>query len=348
MSFRKDDIIILLGAGASADSGIPVSSKMIEELEKELLPNNEWKKFKDLYFLIKSAYNYSRGIVNKESNFNIEVLVNILRELQKKEEHPLYPFIGSWNIKFDEVVKDDYSLIIDFERKILEQLKKWVSPAKFENGKYLKKIYELRQELNFPIKIFSLNYDLLFERNLTDYSNVEIGFDRETRKWNHKLFLESEPEPDFYLYKLHGSINWERDNITQEIKYTDNIPDIPDLIFGTQYKLQYVDPYLFLISEFRHYTLNSKLIICMGYSFSDEHINAILSQSLKSNKETHICSISLSQNKDNLLKQLNLYSSYENRIDILDFKVKTFLENDKLKLDNLKKFIIVQEDSILQ
>lgn len=349
MSFRKDDIIILLGAGASADAGIPVSSKMIEELEKELLPKNEWDKFKDLYFLIKSAYNYSRGIVNKESNFNIEVLVNILRELQKKEEHPLYPFIGSWNVKFDEVVKDDFSLIRDFEKKILEQLKKWVSPANFKNGKYLKKIYELKQELNFSLKIFSLNYDLLFEKNVANDSNevkIEIGFDKETRKWNHKLFLESEPEPDFNLYKLHGSINWERDNNTQEIKYTDSIPAIPDLIFGTQYKLQYVDPYLFLISEFRHYTLNSKLIICMGYSFSDEHINVILSQSLKSNKDVILYSISLSQVKDNLLKQLNLDKNYENRINIENYNIKTFLENNELKLEKLKKFIKEQDDSI--
>lgn len=345
MNFRKDDIIILLGAGASADAEIPVSSKMIEILENNLLPKDEWRKFKDLYFLIKSAYTYSRGIVNKESNFNIEVLVNILRELQKKEEHPLYPFIGSWNVKFDEVVKDDFSLIVDFERKILEQLKDWVSPANFDKGKYLKKIHEFRQELNFPLKIFSLNYDLLFEKNLGSICSIVYGFDDETRKWNHKLFIESEPEPDFYLYKLHGSINWERNNITQEINYTDKIPEVPDLIFGTQYKLQYVDPYLFLISEFRHYALNSKLIICMGYSFSDEHINAILSQSLKSNKKNIIYSVNLSQEQDYLLIQLNLDEDKytKSRINVVKKNIKDFLEEKKLSLNELKG-LIAKED----
>ena len=43
MNFRDDDIIFLLGAGASADAGIPVSKKMVEDIEKEI-ENNSWYK----------------------------------------------------------------------------------------------------------------------------------------------------------------------------------------------------------------------------------------------------------------------------------------------------------------
>ena len=50
-------------------------------------------------------------------------------------------------------------------------------------------------------------------------------------------------------------------------------------------KLQYVDPFLFLANEFRKWTLESKLIISIGYGFGDEHINGILGQALKKSRE---------------------------------------------------------------
>jgi hypothetical protein len=119
MKFKKDEIIFLFGAGISADAEIPTSGKMIDEVEKLIHNNEEWNKFKDLYFLIKSGVNFSYGIQGKEPIFNIEVLVNTLNELEKKEMHPLYPFIGSWNIKFNEVVGNNFKLIKEFRKKLL-------------------------------------------------------------------------------------------------------------------------------------------------------------------------------------------------------------------------------------
>ncbi|MGC9142268.1 MAG: hypothetical protein ACP5IN_08000, partial [Caldimicrobium sp.] len=89
---KKDEIIFLFGAGVSADAGIPTSSQMINKLEKLINHNNDWSKFKDIYFLIKSGINFSYDIQGKDSIFNIEVLVNTLNVLEKKEMHPLYPF----------------------------------------------------------------------------------------------------------------------------------------------------------------------------------------------------------------------------------------------------------------
>ena len=41
--FREDEIIILIGAGCSADAGIPTSEKMINELETLLKDNRGWQ-----------------------------------------------------------------------------------------------------------------------------------------------------------------------------------------------------------------------------------------------------------------------------------------------------------------
>jgi NAD-dependent SIR2 family protein deacetylase len=65
MSIKQDEIIILLGAGASADAGIPVTSQMVQDVEKFIDSNNkdkDWSQFKDLYYLVKSSVEFSYGI----------------------------------------------------------------------------------------------------------------------------------------------------------------------------------------------------------------------------------------------------------------------------------------------
>lgn len=326
MNFRKDEIIFLFGAGVSADAEIPISSQMIIDVEEKVITHPEWKKFKDLYNLIKSGVAFSAGIQGKEAIFNIEVLVNVLNELEKKESHPLYPFIGSWHIKFNEIIGNNFELLKEFRKKIIDQLKSWVNPHDIRNSSYLNKIEQLKKDINFPIRIFTLNYDKLIEKNLNNLK-IERGFEEDSRQWNYKRFSELTEEPDIYLYKLHGSIDWQRDQNTQIVSYVDSIPEEPDLIFGTQYKMQYIDPYLFMMSEFRHYCLKTKLIVCIGYSFYDEHINAILSQSLKS--DNNIILFALAFDNGDKKRIENLFNQNMNQIKIESNKrAKDFFENE--------------------
>ena len=96
-----------------------------------------------------------------------------------------------------------------------------------------------------------------------------------------------EDSPDLYLYKLHGSVDWSYDNGGNLIYHESSSQIEPEnlaIIFGTTYKLQYIDPFLFFAYEFRKWTLDDgKLIVVIGYSFADEHINGILTQSLNNN-----------------------------------------------------------------
>jgi hypothetical protein len=58
-----DEVILLLGAGASYDAGIPISSRMISNVE-ELLQDNtsKWEPYKELYYCLKSSIQYGFGI----------------------------------------------------------------------------------------------------------------------------------------------------------------------------------------------------------------------------------------------------------------------------------------------
>ena len=85
--FKRNEIIILLGAGASVEAGIPDSNKMVHAIER-LVSNNsdEWSCFRDLYRYIRSAIFYADGldgIFGDNVPFNIERLVNV-DELHKK------------------------------------------------------------------------------------------------------------------------------------------------------------------------------------------------------------------------------------------------------------------------
>ena len=349
-NFKENDIIFLLGAGASANAGIPVSAQMVRDIEV-LLKTPEWEKYKDLYFLIKSGINYSAGLTGGSPVFNIETLLFVLEELVQKEKHLLYPFIGSWNIRFNEVIKDDFKLIGSFQKEIKKKLKEWVGIEDASTAEYFKYFKALKNELNHSLRVFTLNYDKCIEVNTNNPGfefTLERGFEKDTRKWNHKRISERvrDDEPDIYLYKLHGSIDWKRNKETNVVKYVDNEAPYPDLIFGTQNKLSYSDPYLFLFSEFRHYTLNSKLIVCIGYSFADDHINGLIEQALKQDDSKKILSVmkgtkkTETELKDFIASKINITND---KIIIEKSEAKAFFEN-KLNLEYFTHIFPIEDD----
>ena len=340
-NFREDDILILIGAGCSKEAGIPTSIDMVEEIEKSIESNEEWKEFKELYHFIKSCIIYADGLQAKYGEpFNIERLVNTLYELEKKEEHPIFPFIGSWNSKVIELCGHDFKKIKDLKKKIIEKLRDWVTLEDYSEARYYKYIIEFSRQLEFPLRLFSLNYDLCLEKNNQD-CHVELGFD-ENRKWQWQRFEKNENIPvNIYLYKMHGSINWKRKD--GFLTFSDEVSQIeePDLIFGTNYKLQYVDPYLFFAYEFRKYSLEARLMITIGYGYSDEHINGIIGQALRHKEDMRVIANIYNDKdkgeiKENILKKIGVNNP--SQLIVENIKASNFLES-KLNLKELVKYL---------
>ena len=292
---NSDEIIFLLGAGASTKAGVRTSKEMIGELEELLEIDEDWKVFRNIYYLIKSSVIYSAGVKGNSNpgNFNIETLVNTIDELLKSDEHPLYPFVGSWIPKLELLSENKIKELKLFREKIVDELKnKWIRFTT-RNAKYYKGLQTFKQSFNFPLRIFSLNYDLCIEKTCKDM-NIEQGFNSTDDKWSWQNFEDNNPNDiDIFLYKLHGSIDWKRVEgvVTRSEDPIDS--DELEIIFATAYKLQYLDPFLFFAYEFRKFTLfdDLKLIVSIGYSFNDEHVNGILRQSLNSNHERKLLSI---------------------------------------------------------
>lgn len=302
MILKKDEIVFLLGAGASVDANIPASCGMIEKLENLLSSNEAWRSFAPLYHFIKSAVIYADGIKGKfdNSNLNIERLVNTLDELLKSDEHPLFPFIGAWTPKLPEVTGNDFKKIRDFRKMIVEELShQWVRLEYDEYASYFSGLSRFQKEYNYPLRVFTLNYDLCVEKACLD-CGVERGFGDE-KNWDWRIFdNEDQIERNILLYKLHGSIDWmlnERGVLTY--KDSNIQSDKLAIIFGTTYKLQYIDPFLFFAYEFRKWTLSeSKIIVCVGYGFGDEHINGIIAQALNRDASRRLLVVRPCQDKD--------------------------------------------------
>jgi hypothetical protein len=364
MTTRSKDIIFLFGAGASAEAGIPTSAQMIESIEKLFASHDEWKTHLELYNHVKSAIHFASGLkgrFNADVQYNIETLVNTLYELERNEDHPLYPFIASWNSRLVALAKPDFSGVRTLRSLILSELKKWVCPDDTSRADYYRGLLQLQRDLNFPLRIFSLNYDLLVERLESADFHVESGFPGfgPGHVWDWERFEDSEsspsPLPQALLYKLHGSINWKRDDATKNLYRVEQVatvePERMEVIFGRDFKLEAADPYLFYAYEFRKFTLVAKLIVTVGYGFGDAHINKMLTQSLRDEQSRKVVAVARctddSQREQRLRfiqQKLELTDVQPGQIEVRGDSASGFLRTDKLS-ESLLAAMPLSEDA---
>jgi hypothetical protein len=156
--------------------------------------------------------------------------------------------------------------------------------------------------------IFTTNYDLYSEKAMDElgitYTNGFSGFVK--RYFNPSIFNYALAEQMdissfkwsvidsfIYLYKIHGSVNWVEVDKTnklfkvEELQNTDfeylkerkqNLMIYPSPI---KQNASLGSPYSDLFREFqKKISQNQSVLITMGYSFSDEHINNLVFQAL--------------------------------------------------------------------
>lgn len=330
MEIKGEHILFLLGAGASVDAGIPISNQMVNKIEELIINHNDWKPYKDLYYYLKSSINYSDGILGKfEVPFNVERLLIVISEIEKRESNIMYPFIGTWNIRLLDLGGNNFENIKKFHKLIRKQLNEWVGLRSYDDANYYQSFTSLSSDVANLIKVFTLNYDMCFENIVGKDKTIELGFTKETNEWHQSNFENIEGK-HYNLYKLHGSIDW---YISEEKLYkSQKIESEPELIFGIQHKMTSVDPYFYYSSVLRNSCFNeAKIIVVIGYSYADEYVNVILSQALNSRSELRIINVAPLFNKnaqneiDFICQRLNLKN--KNQLINIDSTSKEFLTN---------------------
>jgi hypothetical protein len=339
VEITENNVMFLIGAGCSAEAGVKIANAMVNDVERYVQEQDEWGRYRDLYHYLKSAILYAEGIFgNFSDKLNIEKLLIVLSELAKKEQNIAYPFIGNWNMRLMEVAGENLIHIKEFRKLIYRQLHEWVNIKQYNDAQYYRGFANFQTEIGYPIRIFSFNYDLCVEEVLRAV-NIELGFDPKTARWLYSNFEpNSNKDIGIYLYKLHGSIDWQRDedagNVVRRLPHPTTTPDV---IFGTDAKLTSIDPYLYYVFEFRKYSLldECKLIIVIGYSFSDEYMNRLLAQALNASASRKL--LIVDPYPEGLKRRMTTeYRAAECQIEVVASKASEFL-NERLRKAEIAK-----------
>jgi NAD-dependent SIR2 family protein deacetylase len=160
------------------------------------------------------------------------------------------------------------------------------------------------------VKIFTLNYDTLFEQaaikgNFTVIDGFSFSLPRTLsgRNFDHDIVYreksrikeeESFVPKVFHLYKPHGSVNWELQEDTERIIISPATTK-PLMIFpkDSKYENSYEQPFFEMMSRFQQNLRNDNvLLICVGFSFNDKHIVTAIKEAVSQNPSFRLMIVS--------------------------------------------------------
>lgn len=278
------DIVFLLGAGASVEAKVPNTYSFVSQFVDSVKDNEE----KEVITLIINELTKWEQIHSGKEEVDIELLLEVLMKLEDKENEALLQF---YNPRLD--------LSFDFS-KLIKDLKDFIKCKAIvpeEELGYLQPLIEFIEEVpNLPLDIISLNYDICIEQFCNIHKlNWKDGFNVH---WDANTFQDI--NSDVRLYKLHGSVMWYKSDRGDYIK----VPIMTEsseiqLITGEKAKnvmlypmrkWDYIEPIFELLLRAKSLLESEwcKYLICVGYSFRDDHIRDILWDVARKNKELHL------------------------------------------------------------
>lgn len=154
-----------------------------------------------------------------------------------------------------------------------------------------------------PVEIFTTNYDVLIETALeAERVPAFDGFVGCNRPFfSHDSLTRPESAPGAAwarLWKLHGSINWRWDTVRGRPRVVRTDPhNEGEMIFPSHHKYDESrkQPYSALLDRLtRVLERDDAILFVCGYSFSDDHINAIIFDALEAKRRPHVVALQYS------------------------------------------------------
>lgn len=148
-----------------------------------------------------------------------------------------------------------------------------------------------------PVEIFTVNYDILIECALeAEYVPIFDGFVGGYQPFFYPDSLRrKELAPGINhtrLWKMHGSVTWKRIEINGNKRVIrSDMPSKGEMIYPSSMKYEESrrQPYVAFADRLsRFLEQDDALLIVVGFSFGDEHINDIIFGALENNPRTHV------------------------------------------------------------
>lgn len=303
---------LLIGAGVSKACGLPNVEDLTIEVRK-VITNSKFLELVDDGDNVETILNkiqQLRSLIKGDKNFNdltISVVNNIEKDIKK-------------------VIFDKLSPTVNFDK--LCNLVIWLNYINQEHEK----------------EIFSLNYDLLLEMALEKkdlpYFSGFIG--------NVKPFFVPDSVDDFNglyvkrswtkLWKIHGSLNFKK---SKEMKiFIQNYPnnEYEDLLIYPsmeKYLSSRKAPFISYLDRLRKYLLtNEKIMLILGYSFCDDHINDLIINGLNNNTRLSIFAFAFDE------------KTFRKSIDVIGLYPNVSIYTEKKKFLNRKESEFINNGNI--
>lgn len=280
----KRRLSFFLGAGTSMAVGVPGIVGLTEKVAASLHAPS-----KAQFALVQSRL---QGTTNVEDVLNRIRLYCELLEGSKEEQQ-------------DGLTKDDAKELDGAICREIYSIMRADPPRGMKPHVILAQwLQALHSSRECPVEVFTTNYDLLLERAMEDVGlpffdgfvgSVAPFFTPESVEADGNKGNEAVYPPRAWtrLWKVHGSIGWhltieatgDKRRIT---RLTDRAPQPGEglMIFPSREK--YADsrklPFLTYQDRLRRFlSAGEALLVVIGYSFSDQHLNEILFQGLRAN-----------------------------------------------------------------
>lgn len=177
---------------------------------------------------------------------------------------------------------------------------------------------------NVPVEIFTTNYDLLMEQALEELSIPYFdGFVGARQPFFDLRAVEEDLIPDHWtrIWKIHGSINWFQNE--KKVFRTTQTKEIngSHLIYPSHLKYDQSRkmPYLALTDRLSEFIKRPNSVLLMvGYSFNDEHLNDIILNALEANHKATVIALQfgdLTEEKDD-----KVIEKYPNAVEMAQKK----------------------------
>ena len=231
----------------------------------------------------KKSSNYDKLISQMDSDGlkepNIEIILSQIRALKQVAGNgTVKEFTEKDLIELDELICKTISVLVD---KLLPNL---------ETPYHGLAAWAKALDRDKPVHIFTTNYDLLTEQALEEEGCLYFdGFIGARKAFFDLGAVEDEKilHPRWArLWKIHGSINWRLDGNKNIIRTYEKDDKQSYLIYPSHLKYDQSRkmPYLAMLDRLKDFIMSpSSALFIVGYSFSDDHINDIILQSLRSN-----------------------------------------------------------------
>lgn len=310
LAYSKN-IGFFFGAGTSCALKIPNIEQLTTAIEVKLVGE-----FQTNFQAVKT--DLETTITDKV--VNIEDILNHIRRIRE--------ITGEKDFKEYLGVKGDAAKNLDREicTNIYNVLAEKESEADIENTKKFFAWLSL-QNREFSKEVFTTNYDLIIEKSLEasqiPYFDGFVG-SYEPFFWQgsiDKFVTKNDLTQNWIrLWKIHGSLSWfwKQDSKTnsQRIIRVGKIENIKDeenelVIYPSKekYDLSKKQPFIAYFDRLKNYLISGELLfVFLGYSFSDQHINEIIFNSLRQNNRlTALVFFFQDSEVENLHKQTSAY-----------------------------------------